>query len=403
MKKSKTLATIVTVMVVLSSCGGNSNRTESQGVTFNPTERTSSLTDAEREEAIAAKRAALAELNIDSILAIDGVKFSVLSPSINDNVSQGVSDKLTSKIIGIAGQCGVGGLCVNPVLGLVTRVECVERNLTGTVPQKAIIKYELTLYCGNFITNEIYASTTVTISGVGGSFESAAQHSVNELTCKPNIRNMFKTASENAIKWYSNESNLKRFVDKAVAEQNYGLAMALLSSVPSKATTSDYATKRNAEISEIYFQSKADELLAQMEDAIAGANGHYDPMVGAYYQLIPHRSSAFAQADKSFRAYSKLVEDERKAEIARDEAREIREYNAQLQIEMEKLAVEKAKAPYDAQIAIEQIKADAQVGVAEAKAQGRANANTGGFLGLGKLWDNSFSFANKVFDNFFGD
>jgi hypothetical protein len=226
----------------------------------------------------------------------------------------------------------------------------------------------------------------VTISGVGATFESAAQHSVNELTCTPNIRNMFKTASENAIKWYNNESNLKRCVDNAVAEQNYGLAMALLSSVPSKATTSSYATKSNAEISELYFQSKADELLAQMEDAIVCADGHYDPMVGAYYKLIPRRSAAFAQADKSFREYSKSVEDERKAQENRD-----------FQIEMEKLAVEKVKAPYDAQISIAQIKADAQVGVAEAKAQGRANANTGGFLGLGKLWDNSFSFANKIF------
>jgi hypothetical protein len=387
MKKPKVLAAIATIAVMISSCAGNnSDRTESQGVKFNPTERTSSLTDAEREEAIAAKRAALAEMNIDSILAIHGVKFSVLSPSINDNVTQRASDKLTSKIIGIAGQCGVGGLCVNPVLGLATRVECVERSMTGTAPQKAIVKYELTFYCGNFITNEIYASTTVTISGVGATFESAAQHSVNELTCTPNIRNMFKTASENAIKWYNNESNLKRFIDKAVAEQNYGLAMALLSSVPSNATTSAYATKRNAEISELYFQSKADELLAQMEDAIVGADGHYDPMVGAYYQLIPRRSAAFAQADKSFREYSKSVEDERKAQE-----------NREFQIEMEKLAVEKVKAPYDAQISIAQIKADAQVGVAEAKAQGRANANTGGFLGLGKLWDNSFSFANKIF------
>ena len=69
---------------------------------------------------------------------------------------------------------------------------------------------------------------------------------------------------------------------------------------------------------------------------------------------------------------------------------------------MEELQVEKIKAPYEAQATIERIKADARVSVAQANAEGKKNANTGGFLGLGKLWDGGFGLANRVMDHFLG-
>lgn len=376
--------------MMLTACGGNGDNKKG----FNPQDRTStSMSIKDRDAAIEAKRNSLAqEINIDSILSNHGVTFSVLPPAINTNLTQAASDKLGTRMIQIATQNGIGGLCKNPVLAMVSRVDCVQRELTGSAPQKAIVKYEVTMYCGNFITNDIYASSSQTITGVGSNFEDASSKAMNELKNTADMQKMLSTASERAIKWYSSTANVKKIVDEAVGNRNYALAMALLSSVPSQASaTYAYAEKRNKEVSDLFFEEKAAELLGELEGAIAAAGEEYVPGLGAYLKVIPVRSSSYARAKKVYDDYLKHV-----ADVCSD-----KRMNAH-QLAMEELQVEKIKAPYEAQATIERIKADAMVDVAKANAEGKKNANTGGFLGLGKLWDGGFGLANRVMDHFWG-
>ena len=387
------------VYVVLSaflfaSCGG-----ENKGTKFAPKEKESVLNEDEREERIAEKRASLVEVDLDSLVSSHGVKFSVLPPVVTDNLPQAASDKLGSKMIEIAARNGVSGLCVNPVLAMVSRVDCVDRSMTATAPQKAIVKYEVTTYCGNTITNDIYASSVQTITGVGRTFADAASKAMNELKDTKEIQQMLSTASERAIQWYSSVSNVQQFVDQSVAEQNYALAMALLSSVPEQATnTYTYAVKRNKEVSDLFFEEKSAELLGELEGAIAAAGDEYDPGLGAYLQVIPARSSSYARAKEIYDLYVNRVRQVQDDNRAKEHA-----------LEMERLQVEKIKAPYEAQATIARINADAsvetarinadaRVGVAQANAEKAKNANTGGFLGLGKLWDGTFNFANRLID-----
>ncbi len=384
-----------TLAGLITACGGSGN--ETTGKKFAPAEKQSSMTDSERKAAIAEKKASL-NVNLDSILNLNGVKFSVLPPATGDNINQAASELLGVKIINIAAMNGVGGLAVNPVLGLVTRVDRTESSVTSTAPQKTIVKYELTMYCGNFISNDIYASASTSLTGVGSNLETATRQAFNELKDTPKLKEMFRTASEKALEWYNNEANITMLVDKFMAEQNYALAMALLSSVPAQVTPHEYAVKRNAEVSELFFQSKADELFSNMKVAIAASEGAYSPEAGAYYALIPHTAKIWPEADKVFDEYCKTVDSDRRDAIARARAVEDRDaLNAHL-LEMEKLQVEKVKAPFEAQATIAQINADARVGVAQANAEGKKNANTGGFLGLGKLWDGGFGLVNRLLD-----
>lgn len=394
----KFLAAASAVAIILSSCGG-SQQGEKKGTAFNPSQKESSLSDSERAAAIAAKKESLAGLSVDSMLMMDGVKFSVLPPETNDNLPLGAVERLTAAIMRIAGENGVGGLCTNPVLGLISKVDCIERGMTNTAPQKAIAKYEVTFYCGNFITNDIYGSASASVTGVGADFNQAAKQAFNELKNTPQLKAMFRAASENAIKWYDNQSNIENVVNQAVANQNYALAMAFLSSVPSQAANAfEYAAKRNAEVSDLFFQSKADELLGRMKAAIAAADGKYSPEAGACYALIPRNSKAFAEAEKAFAEYCTAVDVNRKDEIDRARTVEDRDaLNAQI-LAMEELEVKKIEAPFEAMATIEQIKADARVGVAQANAEGKKYANTGGFLGMGKLWDGAFGIVDRLMD-----
>ena len=129
--------------MMLTACGGNGDKKKG----FNSQDRTSTpMSIEDRDAAIEAKRNSLAqEINIDSILSNHGETFSVLPPAINTNLPQAASDKLGTRMIQIATQNGISGLCKNPVLAMVSRVDCVQRELTVSEPQKAIVKYEVTI------------------------------------------------------------------------------------------------------------------------------------------------------------------------------------------------------------------------------------------------------------------
>ena len=112
MKTLNKLALILIGSIALGSCGGSG----SKGTKFTPSEKESKMSDDERQNKIAEKKASL-NVSLDSILTFDGVKFSVMPPATGDGITQQASERLATKIIDIAAANGIGGLAVNPVLG----------------------------------------------------------------------------------------------------------------------------------------------------------------------------------------------------------------------------------------------------------------------------------------------
>lgn len=380
---------------LLASCGG-----KGKGVKFNPDMTESS------QMGVPEEKSHLLALSPDSMIAFDGLKFSVLPPTLSSDIPVGAAERLTSRLITIAGSNGVGGLCVNPVLGIASKVDCMERGVTGTAPQKTIAKYEIIIYCGNFVSNEIYSSSSVSVTGVGSSFESAALNAMNQIKQSREIEEMFRDATQKAMEWYNAPGNIDRFVDNALANQNYALAMAILESVPINVNVAIYenALRRNREVSDAFFQSKASQLFSSMQAAIAASNGTYNPEAGAYFCLIPSNSNVYPEARRLFETYAEKIDVERKDNIKHDWGVADTEAAYAQQIALATLdneryketldfEIQKIKAPYEAQATIAQIEADGKVAAAKA-------SNTGGFLGLGHLWQGGFEIINRVMDKF---
>ena len=365
---------ILLAAVMLSACGGDTKKK-----VFAPNDRTtSSMSNEDRVAAIEAKRQSLLPVNIDSLVVSHGVKFSILPPAVSENVPESASDKLTGKMIQIAAQNGIGGLCTNPVLAMVSKVNCIDRNITGTAPQKAIVKYEVTIYCGNMATGDIYASSSQTVTGVGANFEDASSKAFNDLKNDNKMQQMLSTASERALKWYNATGNVKSFVERAIIKQDYALASALLSSVPQQSASFDYAVKKNAQVSDLMFQEKADALLAAMQNAISeSGDSAFNPQVGACLELIPQRSNAYAKAKKAYDAY-----------VARLDAAEKDRRNKEHMLAMKELEIQKIKAPFEAQAAIVEARAAASVrkdegwaGALTSAAESIGNGMRGGIFG----------------------
>lgn len=383
---------------MIASCSNNAENSSSK--TFNPQPVTSNLTDSQREAAIAKKRSELTPTTLDDAIKMQGVKFSILPPAVTDELPLEASDNLCAKMIQVASQNGISGLCTNPVLAMVAKVNRTESGMTNTMPQKAVVKYEVTLYCGNLVTNDIYASCKQSITGIGTNFNEASENAFNEVECDKQMIDMFANASKRAIDWYSATNSVKSIIEQYIAEGNYPLALALLNSVPAQAdSTYSYASKRSLEVTRMIFEEKAFKLLAEMQSIIAESDTCYNAEVGAIFKMISPRSSVYAEAKMCFDEYAKGVhkfaEDKRKnnAEIAAD----IRNKNYALTLE--DIAIRKVTAPIEAKATIEKMKIDASVqkNAAWASALSSAAASIGHGMRGGKFGENGMFGKGGIF------
>ena len=435
----KKLFLMITVAAMMFSCGNSTNNTAKNSTQkkFNPQQKTSKLSDSEKEAAISKKRSSLAAITIDEAVKMQGVKFSILPPAANEELSLNASDKLCNKMIQIAAQNGISGLCTNPVLAMVAQVNRTESGMTNTIPQRAVVKYEITYYCGNMITNDIYASCKQSVTGVGPNFDEAAEKALDEVENNKQMSDMFSKASERAIDWYSATNSVKSLVEEYIAERNYALALALLNSVPIQAdSTYAYASQRSATVTHMLFEENATELLVEMQSMIAQNDTCYNPEVGAIFKLISPRTIAYGEAKGCFNQYVLRTQSygENKRKLENDIAAERRkmEYEAATisrnqnhELMLAELEVRKITAPIEAKAAVEKMKIEASVKKSTAWSGALSSAaasighgmrggmfgengmfGKGGILGIGsfaepinKAVDGTFALFNKDNDN----
>ena len=366
------------------------NGTKTTGKKFNPTERTSSMTDSQREEALAQKRAAL-DVNIDSVLYGHGVRFAIVEPKTGGDITQDIADRISMKMLQIASQNGISGVgCYNFVLG--TEIAQTGRAATGSAPQKMTTQYELTFKVMNTLTGDVYATAVQTVMGVGNSFAEASRNAVKEIKNTPEMQKMLQTASQRITQWYNdNLQVIRNQVEKAEGEGDYALALAILNSIPEQATMAyRYVGEKQGTLLKGMLHKQAADMLAEMEALLASSGDEFNPAVGAYFSLIPTDCPEHATAQKRYAEYEKKCHARRatlEAKAERDEqaAREL----------------EKLKMLYDHNEELATIEADKiktkYTSMASAKAAGN-NRSTGLFGSLGYAISGTFDRIFKASD-----
>lgn len=322
-------ARVLFTLVTLSSCVGSSNENrplQKSSAFFAPKERTSSLSDEDRQTAIAAKKASLSIDVVAAALSSRGVKLSVLPPMPQgEDITEAIAERIAIKLLQITTANGIGGLGNVPGFALTASVEQTGRAATGTAPQKMAVKYVVTYQVMNLASGDVYSTTTQEIMGVGNSFEEANRNSVDEIKNTPAMQQMLQTGCERIIAWYKdNFQTFKNQIEAAKGQKDFALALALAEAAPSQATAAfEYATNVQPELLvSLQLKHVADELAA-MRAAIANAGSEYSAEVAAHMQMIPADSPEFKQAEALYAAYQQKVDAaiaEKKAKAAADEA-----------------------------------------------------------------------------------
>ncbi len=293
---------------MLTGCNNSNNK---GGTTFNPVEHESSLTDSEREAAIAAKRAEQ-DVNIDTLLYGHGVRFAIVQPKVEGDVTEDIANRISMKMLQIAAQNGISGVG-NYTFVLGTEIAQTSRTATGTAPQKMAVGYDLTFKVMNTVTGDVYATAVQQVAGVGNTFDEANRNAVTQIKNTAAIQQMLVEASQRIIAWYeANTQTVRNMVERAEGEGDYALALAILNSIPPQATGAYkyVAAKQDALVKGMLHKQAAD-ILAEMEAVITSSGDGFNPAVGAYFRLIPTDSPEHKKAQQLYADY------ERKCQVRR--------------------------------------------------------------------------------------
>ena len=395
MKRIYIIIGVVLMAVVITSCGGQ----QKQGTKFAPKERTSSLSDSERQAAIAQKKAELlGGLNLDTLLYSHGVKFSIVQPKIQgEDITEDIANRISMKLLQMACQNGISGLGENPSFVFGTEIAQTGRAATGTAPQKMTVQYQLTYKVMNTATGDVYATATQDVMGVGNSFVEANQNFVKEIKNTPEIQKMLQTASNRIIEWYNkNAQTVKNQINEAAGKGDYALALAIASSVPEQAGEAfKYASGKIDELTKGLLHKQAADMLGEMTAAVASAGDDFNPAIGAYFNLIPTDSPEHAKASEMYKEYTEKCKARRNALEAKAESDE------QAAREFEKFKMMQDHETELAQIEADKIKSKyaslASAKAAEAKA--KASQKRGGLFGsIGDAISGTFDRVFKVAD-----
>ena len=392
MKHINYIIGVILIAFAISSCGGKANKK------FNPVDRTGKLSIEERDAAIAAKKAELEGLNLDTLLYSHGVKFCIVQPKVQgEDITQDIADRISMKLLQMACQNGISGLGENPSFVFGTEIAQTGRAATGTTPQKMTVQYQLTYKVMNTATGDVYATATQDVMGVGNSFVEANQNFVKEIKNTPEIQKMLQTASERIIDWYNkNVQTVKNQIETAAGKGDYDLALAIASSVPQQATAAfQYASSKLDALTKGLMHKKAADMLGEMTAAVASAGEDFDPSIGAYFKLIPTDSPEHAKAQELYNKYTqqcKARRDALEAKAERDEqaAREFEKFKMMQdhETELAQIEADKIKSKYASL---------ASAKAAEAKA--KASQKRGGLFGsIGDAISGTFDRVFKVAD-----
>ena len=329
MKTHRIILALVLPCLLLCACNK-----QQQGKAYQPRQKQSTMTDEQRQAAIAQKKAEMNGL-LDLASYQNAVKLTIWVPKVTETFPQGAAETLAARMLQITSQNGIAGYGGNPSFVLAAEVTPFEQGVTATAPAKTYIRYKVNFFVANVTSGEIFGASQQDVMGVGDSETMAMLNAMQSVASDDGLQNMLKQSSQKIVNWYeSHKSTVIGQINNYVRIGNYAKAYAMLISIPEEAKTCfEYAQKHLDEVHNLYLNQLSNEYYQRMLSAMAENEGSYNPTVGAYMVSIPLNAPVYAKAEKAFNEYIQRIQSIADAQRAHE-----------MYIEEEQLAIEKIRA-----------------------------------------------------------
>lgn len=240
------------------------------------------------------------------------IRISVAPITQGDNVPHAINKKIEAALMRAATGCGV---TADPYYGQFFVAGRFDASLDDVVPgppAKHVLKSTLTLYIGDAENQQVYATESFDVKGVGNSEERAYISALSSLNSS-NVRfsSFIEKAKAKILDYYN--ANYKSYLSQAklaLSNREYDKALYFASSIPECCVGYSQAY---ALIQDIYKSNRDYESQMLLAQAYAEWGAHPDEYGAerAYYYLsqIDPSSSCYPRAQELSKTISKVVKE----------------------------------------------------------------------------------------------
>ena len=158
-----------------------------------------------------------------------------LKPYLLENMDMSVDSRkfLATKLAQIATENGVGG-GKNQRFIITANVTTLNKDITPTAPPMVSLNLSVNLYIGDGIDGKLFASTSVTVKGVGTNETKAFNEGIKQLKANnPDVQAFMTKSKTKIVEYYkTNCEVIMKKADMKATTGNYDEAIAELLSVP---------------------------------------------------------------------------------------------------------------------------------------------------------------------------
>ena len=176
----------------------------------------------------------MAALPLTGIAQNCEIDLSVLPMQQGDQVPDNITDILITRLTQVATANGIAADAGFNQFFVAGKFNHLYQDVTTTVPPQTVIKTMLTLYIGDALNTQVFATESIELSGVGFNYDKAYINALSRLNAKNDkIKQFLEKGKAKVIDYYDrNTSTVIAKADKAASMQRFDEALYYLTAVP---------------------------------------------------------------------------------------------------------------------------------------------------------------------------
>jgi len=161
------------------------------------------------------------------------IELTAYVPDQIEGITESARANLENKLTQIVTQNGLGGT-INSRFIITANITVLTKDITPTAPPMQAYTLEATLYIGDGFTGTLFASTSVTLKGVGETETKAYMNALKNLKTKsPEYQKFIEKGKEKIIAYYNDNCDfIMKDAQTQASSGNYDEALWTLSSIP---------------------------------------------------------------------------------------------------------------------------------------------------------------------------
>lgn len=170
--------------------------------------------------------------------ASDGITLATYIPKQTEPIPVYAEKMLSNKLTQIITKNGVSKNNYKARFVIVPKINVISKDITPTAPSKTVLNLDVSLYIGDGISGELFATESIELKGVGNNETKAYISAVKRLSPKnPEIIAFVENGKEKIIQFYNeNCSNHLKKIEVLEAQNKFEEALIIATSTPESST-----------------------------------------------------------------------------------------------------------------------------------------------------------------------